>query len=176
MSKLIGDPVFSSVSSTESISLADVKEHLYIESGNSDFDSILTNLIKEVRQWIEDVCCISLVSKTVEVIIDYDGSFSIPYGPVTTFTSASIKIDIGTYDSESPNDDYEVEAGRFISYTGGWRYKLVYVAGYTSTTLPYGLKMAFLNEIAKRFDKRGDNGTPDTNDLLLPYKNLEWVM
>ena len=175
-SKLIGLPVFSSVSATESITVDELKEHLYIEAGNTDFDAILTTLRKEVRQWIEETCCISLVSKTVTVIIDYESSFAIPYGPVTSFTSASRKTGISEYELEILNEDYEVEAGRFISYTGAWRYKLIYVAGYTSSTIPEGLKLAFKNEVARRFDKRGDASIPDTNELLQPFKNLDWLV
>lgn len=176
MSKIIGQPVFSSEGS-EIITIDDIKEHLYIDSGNSTFDTVLTNLRKEVRQWIEQVTCLSLITRTVTVIIDYDEGFTIPFAPVTSFTSASIKTDINEYTAEVLNDEYEVEHGRFISYTGNWRYKLVYVAGYTSATLPHGLKLAFLNEVARRFENRGDNViVSDTNELLNPYKLFEWVM
>ncbi len=176
-SKQVGKPTFSSVSSTESISVAEVKEHLFIDSTNTTFDNDITRLIKQVREWAEEITGISLVSKTVEVIVDYETSFGIPYGPVTTFTSASQKVGIAEYQTETIGEDFETEAGRFISYTGAPRYKLVYVAGYTALTIPYGLKLALLNEIAKRFDKRGDDGEgTDSNNLLEPYKDLEWLV
>lgn len=175
-SKIVGKPVFTG-SITESISLADAKQHLYIESGNSDFDDLLTDLIEQTREFCEQVTCLSLVSKTVTVIVDYESSFTIPYGPVTSFTSASIKTYINTYDAQIIDDDFEIEAGRFISYVGNYRFKLVYVAGYTSSTLPYGLKLAMLNEIARRFEHRGDQViVSDTNELLTEYKDLEWLM
>jgi len=180
--KIVGIPIFSSVSATESVSLSEAKEHLYIESGNTDFDSILTTTIKQVREYLEQITCLSLVSKTVEVIIDYECGFVIPFAPVTTFTSAAVKSGVGTYDLSVLNSDYEVEAGRFISYVGNYRFKLIYVAGYTSTTIPDGLKRAMLNEIAKRFEHRGDGSERkgaeifDTNDLIEPYKMLEWLV
>lgn len=176
-SKLIGLPVFSGVSTSEPVSLSEIKEHLYIDSGNSDFDTILTTLITECREYIEEITGLSLVTKTVTVIIDYECGFVIPYGPVTTWTSASCKSGINTYDAVTNNEDYEVEAGRFISYTGNNRFKLIYEAGYTSSTIPYGLKLGLLNEIARRFDNRGDGVIiKDTNELVNPYKVLDWVM
>lgn len=167
---------FSNESTTEAISLSEAKAHLYIDNGNTDFDSILTDLIKQVRQFIEEMTAIGLVSRTVTLYIDYYDEFGLPWGPVTSFTSAETKGGIASYDIIDANQDYEVENGRFISYIGDASFRLIYVAGYTSATIPYGLKMAFLNEVARRFDNRGDGGVPETNNLLDSYKNLEWVM
>lgn len=174
-SRIIGKPTFTETG-TECLTLSDVKAHIYIDSGNTDFDARLTALITEVRQWIEEITATSLIEKTVNVIIDYETSFSIPFPPVTTFTSAARKVDIAGYESETDGEDFEVEAGRFISYTGAWRYRLVYEAGYTSATLPAGLKLAWLNEIARRFEHRGDQSVPDANDLLQPYIDLAWTV
>src|SRR5688572_17417862 len=171
-SRLIGKPTFVETGS-ESLSLSDVKAHLYIESGNSDFNARLTALITEVRQYLEEISGRSLIRKTVTQVVDYETSFSIPYPPLVSFTSASIKTDIGTYEAEVVDEDYEVEGERFISYTGAWRYRLIYEAGYTSATLPPGLKLAWLNEIARRFEHRGDRTIiSDTNELLKPYVDV----
>jgi len=167
---------FASESATESVTLTEVKEHLYIDSGNSDFDTILTALIKESRHFIEEITALSLVSKTVTAYFDYSSEFTIPFGPVTSFTSAATKTGINTYETKTVNEDYELIDQKFISYSGNYRMKLIYVAGYTSATIPYGLKLAFLNEIARRFDNRGDGIVPRTNDLLDSYKMLEWLM
>lgn len=176
-SKLIGNPVFSGVSTTESISLSEVKQHLFIDSSNTVFDNDLTRLITEVREWAEGITALSLIEKTVEVIIDYECGFKIPFGPVTSFTSAAKKTGVAEYETETVDEDFEIEAGRFISYTGAWRYKLIYDAGYTSSTIPEGLKLALKNEIAKRFNKRGDDGVANDNNVLLePYKMLEWTI
>jgi hypothetical protein len=174
-SKIVGKPVFT-ITGSESLSLSEVKQHLYIESGNTDFDTLLTTLITEVRDYIEQVTGLSLVEKTITIIIDYECGFGIPYGPVTTFTSASCKSGINTYDAVTNNEDYEVEAGRFISYAGSNRFKLIYDAGYTSSTIPEGLKLAFKNEVARRFDNRGDGQIPVSNDLLDSFKDLEWTI
>lgn len=167
---------FSSESSTESVSLTEAKAHLYIDNGNTDFDTILTDLIKQTRQFIEGITATGLISRTVTLYMDYYDEFNLPWGPVTSFTSAEYKTGIGEYETAIANDEYEVENGRFISYVGEATFKIIYVAGYTSATIPYGLKLAFLNEIARRFDNRGDGGVPETNNLLDSYKMLDWVM
>ena len=168
---------FSSEGTTECVSLAEAKAHLYIDSGNSDFDSLITSLIPQVREYLENLTGLSLIDRTVTLWIDYESSFTIPYGPVTTFSSASVKTFINTYDAQVINDDFEVEAGRFISYVGNYRFKLIYEAGYTTATIPAGLKLGFLNEIARRFEHRGDNViVGDTNEIVTPYKLVEWLI
>lgn len=167
---------FSSESSTEAVTLAEVKAHLYIDNGNTDFDTILTSLTKQVRRFIEDTTAVGLITRTIILYIDYYDEFNLPWGPVTSFTSAEYKTGIGEYETAIANDEYEVENGRFISYVGEASFKNTYVGGFTSATIPDGLKLAFLNEIARRFDNRGDGGVPETNILLDSYKMLDWVM
>lgn len=168
---------FSSEGATECVSLAEAKAHLYIDSGNSDFDSLITSLIPQVREYLEQLTALSLIDRTVTLWVDYESTFTIPFGPVTSFTTASVKTGINTYEAQTVNDDYEIEAGRFISYVGNYRFKLVYEAGYVSATIPSGLKLAFLNEIARRFEHRGDNVIiGDTNEIVTPYKLVEWLI
>lgn len=175
---------FASESGNECVSLTEAKNHLYIDSGNSDFDTILTAIIKQAREYVEEITALSLISRTVTAYFDYSNEFTIPFGPVTTFTSAEIKTGINTWETKTVNEDYELVDQTFISYSGNYRMRLIYVAGYTSTTVPAGLKLGLLNEIALRFEHRGDNplitrnGSVllDTNDLVQPYKMIEWLI
>ena len=169
--------VFSGESSTEPVSLTDTKAHLYIDSGNTDFDAYLSttqNLIKLCREYIERITGRSLIDRTVTLYVQYESEFGIPFGPTITLTSAAIWTSAGTYETKTVNSDYEFENGRFISYGGCQRWKLVYTI---VAVVPHGLKMATLNEIAKRFEHRGDEvQVLDTNDLIIPYKDLEWLV
>jgi hypothetical protein len=171
---------FSSVGATEILALADIKEHLYIDSANTSFDTRLTTLNSEVRQYLEEITGKSLIDKTVTIIMWYESSFNLPFGPLVNFDSASIKTGINEYEVQTVNEDYEVEMARFRSYVGGGKWKLVYDVGYTDLTLPEGLRLAWLNEIAKRFEHRGEEvvllSQLHVNDLLNPYKDLEWLM
>jgi len=175
-SKIIGF-AFSSVGTTEILDIADIKEHLYIDSSNTSFDTRLTSLNTEVRQYIEEITGKSLIDKTVEVLIRYCGPFGIPFGPVVTFDTAYIKTGINEFTTQVGNDEYEIQYNKFESYVGGDVWKLIYEVGYTEDTLPSGLRLGWLNEIAKRFEHRGDEVQIfDTNDLILPYKDLEWTV
>lgn len=174
--KLFGKPVYSSESATESITLDEIKDHLYIDLGNSTFDTILTALRKECRQYIEEITALSLISRTITAHFNYASEFRIPFGPVTSFTSAEIKTGIGTYETKTSNSDYEIIGDVFVSYSGNYLMRLIYVGGYTAATIPHGLKMAVLNEISRRFNNRGDGVIPTSNDLLDSYKMLEWLM
>jgi hypothetical protein len=178
-SKIIGF-AFSSVGVTEILSLADIKEHLYIDSANTSFDTRLNALNTEVRQYIEEITGKSLIDKTVEVLIKYCAPFGIPFGPVVTFDTAYIKTGINEFETQTGNDEYEIQYNKFESYVGGDVWKLIYDAGYTDDTLPAGLKLAWLNEIAKRFEHRGEEvellSLTHVNDILNSYKDLEWLV
>jgi hypothetical protein len=168
---------FSGEGSTEVVTLSEIKSHLYIDDGNTDFDTILTALKVQSRQYVEQITGKSLISRTVTFYVEYNSPFNVPFGPLVTFTSAAAKTDVNEYETQVLNSDYEVENGRFISYVGNWQFKLIYTVGYSSSTVPYGLKMALLNEIAKRFEHRGDKTIiQETNHLLEPYIDLEWII
>ena len=171
---------FTSVGSVEILDLADIKEHLYIDSGNTSFDSRLNNLNTEVREYLEQITGRSLIDKTVTVLMLYNSSFNLPFPPLVSFDSASLKTNINEYEVLTLNEDYEVEMARFRSFIGDGQFKLIYDVGYTANTLPAGLKLAWLNEIAKRFEHRGEEvellGQTHLNDLVNNNKDLEWVM
>jgi len=177
-SKLIAHE-FSSVGATEILDLADIKEHLYIDSGNTSFDTRLTTLNSEVRQYLEDITGRSLIDKVVTILINYDTSFNLPFPPLTTFDSAYTKTGINQYEVRILDNEYEVEMGRFRSYVGGGKWKIIYNVGYTANTLPEGLRLAWLNEIAKRFEHRGEEvallSQTHLNDLVNNHKD-QWVI
>lgn len=177
-SKIVPYPVFSNESTTEPVTLAQTKAHLYIDSANTDFDAYLSttdNLIKRCRKYVERITGRSLVDKTVTVEIDYESDFTLPYileGSTVSLTSASIKTGAGTYEAQTVNEDYELDGFRFISYIGIYRWKLVYVI---TANVPEDLKMDLLNEIARRFEHRGDREISETNQFD-SYKDLEWLI
>lgn len=128
------DPVFDETGAIEIMTLTEFKAHLQITY--TDDDTYLTFLIKAVRQAVERYCNISMVTKTVTLIGDFHCEFELPFGPVTTLTSASLKTGAGEYTVKTVNDDYELDG-----ITGGFqifkpltcgRWKLVYTVGYSS--------------------------------------------
>lgn len=170
---------------TPPVSLAEAKSHLVVDF--TDDDTYITNLISQCIDAIEQYCAVAITPKTITLIADIVREFELPYGPVTTFTSASLKTDINTYTAMTANSAYEVDSSlqfpRFIPYTCG-RIKLIYTVGY-GTNLPNGLKLAILNEIAFRYENRGDGtnryaqqnvGVSEGSQALAnPYRRLAWL-
>jgi uncharacterized phiE125 gp8 family phage protein len=148
---------------TELVSLADAKSHLRIDS--SDEDTLLTALVAQCIRRIENYCSVSIGAQTRIWTYDSDGDEEeIPYGPITSITSAKLLTDATTvpvtYDTYEEGDYWCTDGEDFKTFepfaTGRW--KLEYVCGYTSATLPADLKLAILHEIAYRYENRGDKG------------------
>lgn len=164
---------FSSEGTTELVSLTEAKAQCVISDSDTSFDDQITAIITSSRQWIEKITGVSMISRTVTAVIDYYDECGLPYGPVSTVSSVQYKTDIATYESLTADTDYEYSDGRFTSYKGPYRYKIIY-----TTTAESGLKQALLSEIAYRFEHKGDEiitGSPLTLALCEPYKDLEWL-
>lgn len=172
-------------SPTEPLTLLQVKAHLIITV--TDDDTMLTALITQCRKAIEEYCAISIVTKTVTLIADLSKEWELPYGPVTGIQGVSTRTGSegsgpGTYATQTSG--WTTEGEEFMSFVpaggGGFnpgvpftgffqwgpyatypefpynRYKIVYTAGYG--TVPEPLKLAILNEIAFRYERRGETG------------------
>lgn len=158
----------------EPITLAEAKSHCYI-SHDEDDDYLANILIPACRQAVENYCHISIVEKTVTATLeiqnnirlsspsyltdeaDNDNIFELPYGPVKELLSATMKTSNGCLNSMVENEDYLLSGSLYKSMTvnSTGRFLLVYLTGYRNA-IPYDLKLAILNEIAFRYEQRGD--------------------
>lgn len=155
---LIHDVQFDETSAVEYLTLTQLKAHLQITY--TDDDTYLTDLILATRQAVEQFCNLSLVTKTVTVLADLYCEREMPYGPVATFTSASIKTDIGEYTTQVANTDYEVDGidngfKIFRPFISG-RWKLVYTAGYTAAKVPKDLILDLKRICGYCYEHKGD--------------------
>lgn len=159
---------------TEPVSLVDVKAHLRVDF--TDDDVLLLAMMTAARQAIEDYCHISLVRKTITLTLEANESlrsnyaqpyqvrenfnkFEIPYGPIISVDLVtSIASDGSSAIACVLNQDYFLVGIAFktIKIVNAFTNNiLVYTAGYTA--LPGPLRLAILNEIAYRYDSRGDS-------------------
>jgi uncharacterized phiE125 gp8 family phage protein len=140
------------------LTLTQLKAHLNITY--TDDDTYLTDLIAATRAALEQFCNISLVEKTITLLADLYCERELPYGPITTLTSASLKTDTGTYTAQVANTDYELDG-----ITGGFqvfrplvsgRWKLEYTAGYDSAKVPKDLILDHKRIAGYCYEHKGD--------------------
>jgi hypothetical protein len=134
---------------TELITKAQVKQRLKIE--HEDEDTMIDELIKESRSLIENFCGISIGEQERVVTAELDREYYIPFGPVSEIYSAEIDGD--------ESDRYELDGNVFQPAVGG-KWKLSYICGYTATTLPLGLKSAWMDMVGYLYENRGDMSIP----------------
>lgn len=165
--------------SSELMSVADAKTHLKIT--HTDDDTYLGELVASTRKELEEYTTRSIGSQVRVWTVDVGAYVEtlIPYGPVNTLTTVAEKTDYNTYETLTQFTDFDTDGQADMTFVPFWtsRYKLTYTAGYT--TLPEGLKAAWLNEIAYRYEHRGDeqiSGVCEATKVLAnPYKVMAWV-
>jgi len=137
---VLSTPIFSAESTTEPVTLQEVKDWCRIDV--TDDDTLITSLITAARIMCENYANLSFIKRTVTAKIKNGlGGFVAPYGPVISITSAkdSDNADIADFDFDN-------------AYDG--RITVVYEAGYEA--LPQNLKTAVLNQISFLYENRGD--------------------
>lgn len=185
------DVQFDETGATEYLTLTQLKAHLQITY--TDDDTYLTELITATRQAIERFCNISLVEKTVTLFADLYCERELPFGPVASITSASLKTDIGTYTTQTANTDYELDG-----ITGGFqvfrplvsgRWKIIFTAGYEAANVPADIILDHKRIGGYCYEHKGDDpltslqggqGRPKGLDEALElfasrHRRLTWV-
>jgi len=167
---------------TEPVSLTEAKAQLYVDF--ADDDAFITALITEARTAIETFCNISILWKTVTATlrnnIDYANMpeqfawisrwdygfygltpagawFELPYGPIQVVLSVTSIDSTGAITLLTNNTDYWIRGTQFKQIklnTWSDQIIVVYMTGYP--TCPQDLKLAILNEIAFRYEQRGN--------------------
>lgn len=162
----------SSAPASEPISTAEAKEWLRIDTADTSQDTVLGILIQGVRERVEDALNRSLINRTYSLELNahdmVDGLVRLQRGPVSSITSVT------TYDDTSgsevatvvPTTDYQLVNGHYlVARNDGWEVNrtmragtVVYVAGYgaNATDVPYAVRIALLELLALRFERRGD--------------------
>jgi hypothetical protein len=189
---------------TEPISLAEAKAHCYVDG--ADDDALLSFLITACRQTVENYCHISIVEKTITATLEISNYLStryvgtslnpsnsglpyneveLPFGPVKAFTKITSITSNGVANDLVEGDDYFLKGTLYktlcLQSASGTNI-LVYTTGYIN--MPNDLKLAILNEIAFRLEKRGDESKRYNADqpgicaasrvLAEKYRRMAW--
>lgn len=166
---------------TEFITLQQAKDQCRVTF--TDDDDLITALITECRRVVENFCNISLVTKTVTVLGDFITDIELPNGPVASFTSLTDKdgivVDPGAYKI------YGKDFKRLhLTVRRWWNATAIYVAGPGATPVDPQLVGAILQEIAFRYENRGEGEQARNNVnpgvcnaaevLAQPFKRMAW--
>lgn len=172
----IHTPQFDESGVTEPVTLAELKAHLNITY--SDDDNYLTFLISACRMAVEMFCNISIVQKECSIMVDVAQEIELPYGPVQSFSSASLKTGAGEYEGQTLNDSFEVDGdeGSFMLFNplSCGRWKLVYDVGYE--TVPKDLKLDILRICGYCYENKGDQPLTTLQNGLDRPKGLDQAL
>lgn len=183
------------ISTTEPVTLAEAKNWLKVTF--TDDDNVITDLIKVARRAIEEYCSISIVYKTVRVIVEImppnnrdTMEFELPYGPINIENYNEIQIERsngdGTYSAMVKDQDYTIYANdewlngfifaRVVFNIPGV-YRILFTAGYSDR--PVELLNAMKTELAYQYENRGDENKEGISqmakDKAKPYKRFIWL-
>jgi hypothetical protein len=139
----------------EPLTLQQVKDHLRITT--TDDDAYLTTLIPACRAGLEEYCNISIVEKDIVIVADINTEFELPWGPVSTLTTAEYKGSLSeAFAAKTSGTDFYTEGINFLRFvpTMCGRWKLTYTAGYT--TVPADLLLDLKRIIGYCERNRGD--------------------
>lgn len=164
--------------SIEPITLADAKDHLRIDF--TEDDAKISRMIKQCRRAIENLCNISIVSKQISATLDLKTATELPLGPVQQLV----------FFKDNKGNDVDATYYELYGEVYKWirptirqfhRCKLVYTTG---TIIEEDLNLAILNELAFRYENRGEttqnrqNVNPgvcyDAYNLASPYIREIW--
>ncbi len=171
----------------EPVSLAEAKMHLRVDDDSTSEDALILALVRAAREWVENYCRRSLVSRTITLRMDcFPGEILLPRGPVSSVTSVQyVDADGATQTvtaSDYQTDLYSVVA-RILPVLGVvWPQVkngavnsviVTYVAGYaTATELPRSIKAAMLLIVGHLFEHREQVGPAGMVEVPFAVKAL----
>lgn len=166
--------VINTIPATEPITLSEAKEHLRIESTETDNDSYITRLITTARKNGEKSCNRTFINTTWECYfcgLDTSNVESYPFiqirkAPLSSISSVELNLD-STY---TPTTDYIIKntsAFPRLIFQNGAEYddtgiiypiKVTGVFGYSAIAdgVPEDIRHAMLANIAYLYENRGD--------------------
>lgn len=177
---------------TEPVTLQEVKDYLRISYDTEN--TMISRMIRSVREWVEDYLQSSLVDHTITALfseLEEDAwTLDLPFGPHASITSVK-RLDMeGTETALTLNSGYyktgltdlKIRLVRSWS-SGGWTgadysYKVVFT---TTGTVPGPVKEAILQILEDTWSNRGEGSSlqvkvsHDAVYMLNPYRRKTWL-
>ena len=162
----------------------DVKDFLQITGARSDIDDFVNQTINRISTAFETYCHRTFNEDTYTEYFDGGGSWLFPdVSPITSITSIHEDSDWGwASGTEIDSTGYRSANGNSIYYDGFFSkavqsIRLIYIAGYTTSTLPEDLKQAAIVEVARIVKHRTDFDVLSVNrdDGTVQYTNFDYL-
>lgn len=187
----------------EPVTLAEAKDECRVTF--TDDDTAIAKLISSCRAVIENFCHVSMIEKTVTITLNLVNNISTRYGSYTPRSSNCVELELpegpvksitnvtsigtnGVARILTEGTDYFIKGSLFkiidLSLLYG-QIIIIYTTGYI--TVPEDLKLAILNEIAYRYDHKGEEANIRASEftqqgvcepariLAQPYQRLAWL-
>jgi len=147
---------YSLVTGSEPVTQAEVKSWLKVDF--SDEDTLITSLIKQVRELAEEASGLSLIAKTIEYFEEDSEILSdwikLPYPAHDEITEVIVDgSEVADYLETGLNQKLIKIASFDTSGIADQGLKVTYT---TVGTCPEGVKLAMLKSIAETYEKRGN--------------------
>lgn len=169
----------------------EVKDFLQMKAAGNDIDDFVNQTINRISTLFESWCHRQFMSATYTEYFDggggganSGGSWLFPnVSPIISVTSIFEDDDwVWGVDDEIDSVEYRVADGNSIFYDGIFTngpqsVRLIYVAGYTSDTIPEDLKQAAIVEVARIVKHRTDFDvlTVNRDDGTVQYTQYDFL-
>lgn len=153
----------------------------YMNQPFSEDDTLLEGIINAARQYVEDRCNISILTQEHTVVLSTDGDFGrvLPSQPLQSLDNVEYtNCDCMEFEAATTGT-YSTMGSEFVQFKGQAGYwRLTYTAGYTTSTLPAGLKNVIKAVALSMFEQRGDNSwslPAWVKEQMKQYSKKSWV-
>jgi len=147
---------------TSPLTLEAAKQWLRITDDPSADDSLITDLIEQSRDLIEENLNIAMVEYSVEIEATERTELTLPYRPIVSVTQVQ--------DREMNDLTYSFN-GFAISLNSPSDIVATYTCGYGSSELPSGLLLGWKEVLTGFYENRGDRMNTDFNPMILIRQN-----
>lgn len=161
----------------EPVTLQQVKDQ--VKQASLDDDTLITALISQARDQIEQYTGCTLVARSVTVVVMMDELrlFELPFGPVAAITNITLlRVTGGGTDTVLTTNDYLLYGSDFKSIRPNacGMFSAEYTVAWTA--VPNALKLAVLHQAAFLYEHRGDEGevgfSPTAKSLSKSYRRI----